>query len=495
MNCPLVEAFTKTPLVVYRNLLREFWCTAIATNPNVPTDDSEVRPLKEYTIKFSVMNGKKPLTIDFKTFIEFTGLDYAKDAYVSHPSPKVLGENYSSTEEQLLIPKTQGGNVQPVDKGLPSTVSDEGTTKSTPFPEGPRGDKDTDFTRLRYRTLTENKGKTSSKVEPDHETLQLTTVADIQAYLLSKDELAQGSNEEEHKKAVVSYANLKDSIEGYYEENVDHMEQTDKVIDAAMNSLDKNSIARGDILNALNGVTKTLKSIQDAVKEDHVLKKKGLKSSVESLQATTLSQEKHLAEWAKQDTSDIKSMVTEIYQAFKGQSTPSSSVPQPTLAITARQANPESSQAPKRIDNEKRIATDDVETQVKLVLASRVELIKKVAEQARLLAITKLKVVKVVCEEAEKIGIDPERITSAKEGAKFKKAQDAELKVHNPFSFGAFGTTESDELREIIQKKKNVVVKDLMNSLSRRYERIKKILKELRIQSTLPAPILEQASS
>ncbi|GJZ83274.1 hypothetical protein Tco_0648447, partial [Tanacetum coccineum] len=45
MNCPLAEAFTKSPSVVYQNLLREFWCTAIASHPNPPTDDSEVHPL------------------------------------------------------------------------------------------------------------------------------------------------------------------------------------------------------------------------------------------------------------------------------------------------------------------------------------------------------------------------------------------------------------------------------------------------------------------
>ncbi|GKB09204.1 hypothetical protein Tco_0837516, partial [Tanacetum coccineum] len=162
----------------------------------------------------------------------------------------------------------------------------------------------------------------------------------------------------------------------YYEENINHKDQTDKVIDAARNSLDKNSIARGDLLNALNGVTETLKAIQDAVKEDLVLNKKvieatkaytknsthitelltliknfdfqGFKSSVESLQATALSQDKHLAECVKsstsiawnlgprmtaiensqaeirnevsslrKDTSNIKSMMIEIYQAFK----------------------------------------------------------------------------------------------------------------------------------------------------------------------------------
>ncbi|GKE82767.1 hypothetical protein Tco_1552767, partial [Tanacetum coccineum] len=129
------------------------------------------------------------------------------------------------------------------------------------------------------------------------------------------------------KKSCFSYADLRASIEGHYKENVDHMEQTDKVIDAAINSLDKNSIVRGDLLNALNRVTNTLKVIHNAVKEDPVLNKKvieatkayiknsthltelltliknfdfqGLKSSVESLQPHTLQQEEHLASWAK----------------------------------------------------------------------------------------------------------------------------------------------------------------------------------------------------
>nr|GEX06577.1 hypothetical protein [Tanacetum cinerariifolium] len=101
-------------------------------------------------------------------------------------------------------------------------------------------------------------------------------------------------------------------------------------------------------------------------------------------------------------------------------------------------------------------------------------LIKKAVEQARLIAITQPEMVKVVRKEAAKIGIDPERITSLKESGNI---------------------TKLDELMEIIPKKKNMVVKDLMNSLRKRYERIKKIPKELGIQSALPAPILEQASS
>ncbi|GJY14632.1 hypothetical protein Tco_0385054 [Tanacetum coccineum] len=69
------------------------------------------------------------------------------------------------------------------------------------------------------------------------------------------------------------------------------------------------------------------------------------------------------------------------------------------------------------------------------------------------------------------------------------------FEVHKPFLFCAFGISELDKLREIIPKKKNAVVKDLMNSLSRRYERLKKIPEELKIHSALPAPAPEQISS
>nr|GEX27341.1 concanavalin A-like lectin/glucanase domain-containing protein [Tanacetum cinerariifolium]GEZ74310.1 concanavalin A-like lectin/glucanase domain-containing protein [Tanacetum cinerariifolium] len=39
------------------------------------------------------------------------------------------------------------------------------------------------------------------------------------------------------------------------------------------------------------------------------------------------------------------------------------------------------------------------------------------------------------------------------------------FKVHKPFRFGDFGVTEWDELSDIVPKKKNKVVEDLMNSL------------------------------
>ncbi|GJR39365.1 hypothetical protein Tco_1215049 [Tanacetum coccineum] len=37
-----------------------------------------------------MMNCQRPLTLDFKTFCESTGLDYNNGNYVAHPSPKVV---------------------------------------------------------------------------------------------------------------------------------------------------------------------------------------------------------------------------------------------------------------------------------------------------------------------------------------------------------------------------------------------------------------------
>ncbi|GJR41842.1 hypothetical protein Tco_1309945 [Tanacetum coccineum] len=229
------------------------------------------------------------------------------------------------------------GNDQPANKGLPSTTSNEGTAKTTPHLEGPLGDKDlgenkppadmepikttvTDPSESDKKEMFEGGEDMDEDTQVDTEVQSLPPNADKLDPLLFKILMNLLLTPwTQHKEAAISYAD----IEGYYEENIDQREQTDKVIDAAMNSLDKNNIARGDLLNALNGVTKALKAIQDVVKEDHVLNKKvleatkaytkssphltklliliknfdfqGLKSSVEFLQATALTQEEHLA--------------------------------------------------------------------------------------------------------------------------------------------------------------------------------------------------------
>nr|GEV07790.1 hypothetical protein [Tanacetum cinerariifolium] len=580
MNFPLVEAFTKLPSVVYQNFLRKFWCTAIAYDPNPPTDDSEVRPLKAYLIKFLVMNVKNPLTLDFKTFVESTKLDYAKGTYVSHPSPEVLGENYSSTEqvnsiqqlfsyciltgtevhiEEIIYsdlitsltnksrkryvsypkfvscalsvllgpdytqdesfgssptilsnsnfskypskvtpialtdfmvtvnnrkhsvnplpftvkkkkgksqtgkkydPKHSVGNIQPIDMGLPSTVSDEGTAKTTLLSEGPRKDKDSD----ELKPPADMEPQTNPVVDP------LGTDA---KYQVDQTQSARLSPE------LKKYDNILPLTERYYKENVD----------AAMNSFDKNSITRSDLLNALNEVFETHKAIQDAVKEDRVLNKKDKSlasiawnfgprmTAIKSSQVPIRTEVSSL----RQDTSYIKSMMIEIFMPSKVSLQPpqaddtkkleyEKAKEEPKYTVTISTVKPtetqpittiisisqtKSSQPPKRTDKGKKIATDDVESLVKLVPALRVvredpdepikvsymingkmyhltndeinehlekeDKIKKAREEAKGLAMTKTELIKIVQEEAEKIGINPKKVINVKAGEKFKK--------------------------------------------------------------------------
>ncbi|GKD04724.1 hypothetical protein Tco_1179698 [Tanacetum coccineum] len=68
----------------------EFWSTVVAYDPFPSTDETEQRPLKEFLIKFLVLNGQRPLTLDFNTFCSSTGLDYNNGKYVDHPTPEAI---------------------------------------------------------------------------------------------------------------------------------------------------------------------------------------------------------------------------------------------------------------------------------------------------------------------------------------------------------------------------------------------------------------------
>ncbi|GJT36151.1 hypothetical protein Tco_0926570 [Tanacetum coccineum] len=189
----------------------------------------------------------------------------------------------------------------------------------------------------------------------------------------------------------------------------------------------------------------------------------------------------------KKDTLDIKSIMTKMYQAFKGQtSTPSSSVPT-TLAITYIPATVggrendthtegehvamkddkvkeepttkvtliESSSKPpltdpildiQKIVPASNVVREDLDEPVRVpymingkmqyltveeinAYLEKEDNIKKAAEEVKMLEMTRTEVIKVVQEEAENIGLDPKTIKSAKAGEKFKKSQDDEHQV------------------------------------------------------------------
>nr|GEW68951.1 hypothetical protein [Tanacetum cinerariifolium] len=74
-----------------------------------------------------------------------------------------------------------------------------------------------------------------------------------------------------HEEAVVSYANLRAVIEGYYKDNVDHKDRTNKIVKETTKTIDNISKEGVDeitkLLKALNEVSKTLEA-DSALKEE-----------------------------------------------------------------------------------------------------------------------------------------------------------------------------------------------------------------------------------
>ncbi|GKA23539.1 hypothetical protein Tco_0709572, partial [Tanacetum coccineum] len=199
--------------------------------------------------------------------------------------------------------------------------------------------------------------------------------------------------------------------------------------------------------------------------------------------------------------------------------------------ITLVISYPESSHVTLRIDKGKGTVTESDKDPQKdwcLVLGYRGKM-KKAAEEAKLLAMSRPEVIKVVREEAKKHGIDPKEAISTKAGETFKKAQDAEHEVlkreHskkvkqltklNRWRAEEYMWTMTNRIKPeritdvgihpntkpIVASvfgdndKRNFDVQQPFKFSNFRYERLKKIPEELRIQSALPALIPEQALS
>nr|GEZ22629.1 copia protein [Tanacetum cinerariifolium] len=593
--------------------------TVVAYEPFPPADATEQRPLKEFLIKFSVLNGQITLTLDFKTFSSSTGLDYNNGKYVVHPTPEavkkefgkiainlsyidkisilknsfpvswrffftfmiqVLSGNYSSTVQvnsiqQLLayclITRTEVDIWEIIYSDLVNKLLNKSRLKYGSYPrfiscalqalQGPEYTQDENFGFLPGilspsnftndpskgpevpGTLSKKSKRPKSKNPPTETKVtspkpmegseqahsdELDKERDKEEVIAAGEDMDEDSqvaeevgtpppkqdrpepSHEQHKESAVSYADLKASIEQYYDENIPHRDQTDKLVEASMSSLDKSSTTISDLYKGLCVITQLLRDINNAVKDDPTTNKKTnkaikiftkittqtteilslvktidfstIRSVVTYLQAQALKQEEASAAWTKsstnmawnlnsimtaveisqaalkhevsslrQDTLEIKSMMTKIYQAFKSQpsSAPSGSIT-PTLSLTNIPAN---------VDGENTTTTDTEEPpshtegetkdpNMKLVPASttvlpdldeeekvpytihgklyylthreiqayldKEEKMKKAAEEAKILAMSKPEVIKVVREEAKKLGINTKEAISIK---------------------------------------------------------------------------------
>nr|GFA82632.1 hypothetical protein [Tanacetum cinerariifolium] len=270
------------------------------------------------------------------TFLKSQGLKASGALFQKSKRPK---SKQPPTDTIVTLPKPTEGS-----KDITSTTLDEGTTKTTPRPEGSLRDKDSEgnippANMEPIHTLVVNPSGTEK--ESDEE--EVLPAGD------DMDEDSSDDTEEQHEEAAVSYANLKASIEEYYKENIAHQDQTDQLVASSMSFLDKSSSSISDLYKGLNVITELLKDINNAVKDDPATNKKineaiktFAKISAQTTEILSLTALKRKVTSLRQDTSKIKSMMVEIYHAFKAR--PSSALlgsVTPTLALTHIPANVE----------------------------------------------------------------------------------------------------------------------------------------------------------
>nr|GEU34268.1 putative ribonuclease H-like domain-containing protein [Tanacetum cinerariifolium] len=336
----------------------------------------------------------------------------------------------SLPESTATHPKDSRGNIQPFDRDLTSMTFDEGTDKTTSRPKGSLGDKDL--------------GETNHLLIQNQSTLLLLI---LQALMLKIKEDILGAGEEIDKEPQAASI-----VESHHQSLPPQANKPQSSHAPSVEASDTDSSYDDIFKKYYNTLPLTECQLVKYLRKAYALK-----------------QDEELAAWAKSSTNMALGMQIKVYH------------------LMAKQLEA-------HIDKE--------------------EQIKKFEEEARLLAISKPEMIKVVQEEAKKLRIHPKEATTTKAGEKFKKAQDAEHEVlkrqHTKkvrkslklrkHKFDNYMWTISNRLKleaitdiKIRLKTKPVgitvfrVVQDSMNSLSRRYERIRKISEELGIKLALPA--------
>ncbi|GKB46268.1 hypothetical protein Tco_0897021, partial [Tanacetum coccineum] len=302
--------------------------------PPTETKVTPPKPTKGSDQSHSVSSGTVPDPHDLERNIQLAsmGLPSTPDEGTrkSQPLPKSTATH----------PKDSGGNIQPLDSNLTSMTSDEGTAKTTSRLEGSFRDKDSGETN---HSLIWNQ---STLLLLIFQALVLSTRCEI--FLLSDDEAQEIEEDilgEKHEEARVNYADLKASINEYYDENIAHRDQTDKLVEASMSSLDKSSNTISDLYKGLNIITKLLKEIKNAVEDDFVINKKiseatesfnkfstyitNLQSSVNTLQAHALKQDEEIAAWAKSSTNMAWNLGSRLSTNVEGENATNTATEEP----------------------------------------------------------------------------------------------------------------------------------------------------------------------
>nr|GEV50122.1 retrovirus-related Pol polyprotein from transposon TNT 1-94 [Tanacetum cinerariifolium] len=405
-------------------------------------------------------------------------LNKSRPKYVSYPRfiscalQVLLGLDYTQDKKFGFLPPILKKDIKLASTGFPTTL-DEGTRKSKPLPEG--------MAKTTPRPERSHREKDSGRNKPlaDMELLN-TTYADLLGTDANKEDILGAgdemddnpqSDETQHHSSPPQGDKPTSSIAPHPEAS-----DTDSSSDNILKKYDETlPLTERQLVNYLRKVSRML---FERITEDQW--------------------EKH--EEAAVYYANLKAFIDD--SNVEGKNATHTTIEEPPSYTKGAQPIKIIHPEPSVLQKEgKGIGTDDqAEDQRKLVKASSIvhpdpdkpEKIKKAKEEASLNAISKTEVIKVIHEEAKKIGIHPKEAISSKAGELFKRVQDAEhevfkrqhtkkvrktlelrkhkgtdgriFDVHKLFLFGAFGISELDELREIIPKKKNTMVNQLLGS-------------------------------
>nr|GEV27364.1 reverse transcriptase domain-containing protein [Tanacetum cinerariifolium] len=242
---------------------------------------------------------------------------------------------------------------------------------------------------------------------------------------------------------------------------------------------------------SMRRILDNLTEVQDAVKEDPALNKKVLdvaeaytKNSSSLTELLTLTGISSL----RQDALKIKSMMTEIFNAFKGQSSsaPSSNVPT-TTPVRKTRSIPISTI--KLTEIVLKIPTPNDGVKIKVIGSSRPQPTETPSEVTQAHSTSSMI---IITPPSQPKSSRATPITDKGKGKPvvitvYKGTNRRNFEVHNPFKFGDFRITELDELIPIIQKKKNKIVAPKQGSS----QLLKRKRRRMRLDPELRIPALE----
>ncbi|GJY13570.1 retrovirus-related pol polyprotein from transposon TNT 1-94 [Tanacetum coccineum] len=366
---------------------------SILSKSNFSKNPSEVTPIELTASMIDVINHESLMTS--LLFSEKKGKKKSQTVTVTPPSEKVPTEDSDKTQSvssgQTAHPKDIEGNTQPAVKGFhslldegthkskllglkaflkllllrgkklptgmgsPSTHHDDGISKTQPLPEGTNiNPKDSGRnTQLADRGPDHNKGKSSSEVEMNIDTLILTIVADIQALLIDSedeleddsdeefleageemdDEFFQSANEETqhahstetptkepistehhiddfHRTTFRQYENTDDALKNYQQIitffKTDHNTRIRRILDnlqEVQNTVKVDLALNKTVLKVAEAYTKNSTNLTELLTLVKNFDFPGLKTTVDSLKVDFTTQNDHLARWAESSAS------------------------------------------------------------------------------------------------------------------------------------------------------------------------------------------------